>query len=62
MNRDICPLMIRLLINLYVNMKGIDKWDSCYTNELDVYNGIKQGCVFFTNSLFLSYLVISEFT
>ena len=55
MNRGICPLIIRLLINLYINMRGVVKWNSHYSEEFEVYNGIKQGGVL-SPTLFSLYI------
>ena len=46
MNLGICPLIIKLLINLYNNKRGIIKWDSYYSDGFEIYNDIRQSGVF----------------
>ena len=55
MNRGLCPIIIRLLINLYDNMKGKVKWNFFISERFDVYNGVKQGGVL-SPSLFSLYM------
>ena len=41
----VCPLLIRLLIHFYSNIRGKVKWNGFYSNEFPISNGVKQGGV-----------------
>ena len=44
-DRSICPLIVRLLINIYIMSKAFVKWNDCYSDEFSISNGVKQGAV-----------------
>ena len=43
--RGICPMICRLLFNMYVNQKLRIKWNDIYSDFFSVKNGVKQGGV-----------------
>ena len=45
LERKICPLVIKLLINFYSNIRGEVKWENCKSDIFDIKNGVKQGGV-----------------
>ena len=45
LERKVCPLICRLLLNMYVNQKLRVKWAGTYSEEFTVTNGVKQGGV-----------------
>ena len=45
LERNICPLICRLLLNMYTNQKLRVRWGTTYSNEFNVSNGVKQGGV-----------------
>lgn len=44
-DRDICPLVTRLLCIMYSNIKAQVKWNNMYSNKFNINNGVKQGGV-----------------
>ena len=44
-DKSICPLVIRFLINIYVVSSAIVKWNSAMSDPFDIKNGVKQGAV-----------------
>ena len=42
-DRKICPLALRLLMNMYINQQIQVKWNSTMTMEISISNGVKQG-------------------
>ena len=45
LKRNLCPLVIRFMINMYTNQSIRVRWGSCLTTLCDVSNGVKQGGV-----------------
>ena len=43
--RNLCPLVIRLLLNIYVNSKYQVAWNGALSEYFDIKNGVKQGAV-----------------
>ena len=43
--RDICPLLIRFLINIYLSSLAIVKWNGAQSQPYSLGNGVKQGAV-----------------
>ena len=43
--RDICPLLIRFLINVYLSSIAIVKWNGVQSQPYTLGNGVKQGAV-----------------
>ena len=44
-NRNMCPLVIRLILNLYINAKYCVNWNHKQSDTFTVQNGVKQGGV-----------------
>ena len=44
-DRDICPLFIRFLINTYLSSIAIVKWNGIQSEPFRLGNGVKQGAV-----------------
>ena len=38
-----CPIVLRLLINMYINQKIQVKWNNVLSNQYSISNGVKQG-------------------
>ncbi len=45
LEKNICPLYCRLLLNMYVNQKLRVRWESTNSSYFNVSNGAKQGAV-----------------
>ncbi|CAL4101476.1 unnamed protein product, partial [Meganyctiphanes norvegica] len=45
LDRNVNPLICRLLLNMYTNQKLRVKWDNEFSDEFSVTNGVKQGGV-----------------
>ncbi len=45
LDKKVCPLYCRLLLNMYLNQKFRLRWDSTHSQYFNVSNGVKQGCV-----------------
>ena len=45
LDRNICPLTCRFLLQMYTNQKLRVRWGNTYSDEFDVNNGVKQGGV-----------------
>ena len=43
--KKLCPLVIRILANMYLNYKAKVKWNGSYSDMFNMYNGVKQGGV-----------------
>ena len=41
--RNVCPLIIRFLLNSYLISKSVVKWNNCTSNSFSINNGVKQG-------------------
>ena len=41
--KNLCPMIIRLLLHLYLNQKICVKWGDAISQEVEVTNGVKQG-------------------
>ena len=62
-DRNMCPIILRLLINMYINQKTQVKWNDALSNQYSISNGVKQGgCL--SPTLFSIYLndLIGVFT
>ena len=44
-NRNVCPLIIRFLLNSYLISKSVVKWNNHISNPFNINNGVKQGAV-----------------
>ena len=54
-DRNMCPIVLRLLINMYINQKIQVKWNNVLSNQYSISNGVKQsGCL--SPTLFSIYL------
>ena len=38
-----CPIVLQLLINMYINQKIQVKWNNVLFKQYSIYNGVKQG-------------------
>ena len=45
LKRGMCPLTVRLLLNMYTNQKLQVKWNDCKSAKFNVTNGVRQGGV-----------------
>ncbi|CAL4123305.1 unnamed protein product, partial [Meganyctiphanes norvegica] len=45
LDRGMCPLTVRLLLNMYTTQKLQVKWNSNISPKFDVTNGVRQGGV-----------------
>ena len=54
-----CPIVLRLLINMYINQKIQVKWNDVLPNQYSISNGVKQGgCLSPTHfSIYLNDLI-----
>ena len=43
LNRNICPVIVRLLLYMYLNQSLLVKWNGCFSSRFNVSNGVKQG-------------------
>ena len=43
--RNMCPVVIRILLFMYLNQSLTVKWNGCYSSRFKVSNGVKQGGV-----------------
>ena len=55
LNKGVCPMLCRLLLNMYRNQKIRVKWNDAFSEYFTVKNGVKQGGVI-SPSLFCLYL------
>ena len=51
----VCPLIIRLLMNIYLSSSATVKWKNCESENFGISNGVKQGAVI-SPPLFAIYL------
>ena len=43
LDRGMCPITVRLLLNMYTKQKLQVKWNNCMSSKFDVTNGVRQG-------------------
>ena len=43
--RDICPLIVRLLLNMYLISTAVVSWNAVNSDQFKLCNGVKQGGV-----------------
>jgi len=55
MEKSICPLIIRFLMNIYIFSSATVKWNKCESDIFGISNGVKQGAVI-SPPLFAIYL------
>ena len=54
-DRVMCPVVLRLIMNMYTNQEIQSKWNNLLSTKCEINNGVKQGgCLF--PSLFSVYL------
>jgi len=58
-DRNICPMFLRLLLYMYTHQKLRVKWNGICSELFDVTNGIKQGGVF-SPLLFCIYIDVLD--
>ena len=54
-NRGLCPVAVRLLLNIYTHQKMCIQWYSHVTDKFTIVNGVKQGGVL-SPTLFTNYI------
>ena len=54
LDRKICPTVLRLLINMYINQKIQVKWNNMISPTCTISNGVKQGRMYVPN--FIQYI------
>ena len=54
-SKDVCPLIIRFLMNSYLISKSIVKWNNTLSTAFNINNGVKQGAVI-SAPLFVLYI------
>ena len=42
-DRNMCPIVLRLLLNMYINKKIQVKWNIMLSNQYIISHGVKQG-------------------
>ena len=42
-DRNMCPIVLQILINMYINQKIQVKWDNVLSKQYSISNGVKQG-------------------
>ena len=45
LEKDICPLIVRLIMNTYIMSTAVVKWNKSLSNPFGINNGVKQGAV-----------------
>ena len=45
-NRGMCPLVLRLIMNMYINQEIHVKWNSILSSKYKTSNGVKQGAAY----------------
>ncbi len=43
--RDICPLIVHLLLNMYLRSSAVITWNGVKSGQFKICNGVKQGGV-----------------
>ena len=57
MKRNLPAIIVRMLLNIYINQEIRVQWNNCHSTWFSVCNGVKQGaspillCVYFDNLL-----------
>ena len=54
-DRNMCPIVLRLLMNMYVNQKIQVRWINVLSSQHNISNGVKQGRCLYPN-LFSVYV------
>ena len=54
-DRNMCPIVLRLMINMYINQKILVKCHDMLTNYYSISNAVKQ-CGYLSPTLFSIYL------
>ena len=50
-DKEICPLVIRFIMNSYLVSKSLVKWNDTISKPFNLNNGVKQGAVLSSPSL-----------
>ncbi|CAL4158274.1 unnamed protein product [Meganyctiphanes norvegica] len=58
LNKGMCPLTVRLLLNMYTKQKLQVKWNNRLSLKFDVTNGVRQGGVLSPLLFLVSMLMI----
>ena len=58
-DRNMCPIVLRLLMNMYVNQKIQVRWNHLLSSQHNISNGVKQGGCLFPNlfSVYVNHLI-----
>ena len=57
--RNMCPIVLRLLMNMYVNQKIQVRWNNLLSSQHNISNGVKQGGCLSPNlfSVYVNHLI-----
>ena len=61
LKKGMCPLTVRLLLNMYTEQKLQVKWNDILSDKFDVSNGVRQGGILsplFYTIILLEFLVM----
>ena len=47
LRKEMCPLTVRLLMNMYLSQKLQVKWNDRLSDKFDVTNGVRQGGILY---------------
>ena len=56
-SKDVCPLIIKFILNLYLISKTLVKWNKTQSEPFSINNGVKQGAVL--SAPFLHYMLMT---
>ena len=45
LDKDVCPVLVRLLISMYLLNNALVKWNDCTSENFTLNNGVKQGSI-----------------
>ena len=59
-SRGMCGVILRFILNIYLNAKYRVKWNGCQGNSFGIQNGVKQGGVFsaYLFAIFIDSLIV----
>ena len=58
-DRNMCPIVLRLLMNMYVNQKIQVRWNNLLSSQHNISNSVKQGGYLSPNlsSVYVNHLI-----